>query len=123
MGGRACWLDCRCLSLVSVLPQGLVDPQTHLPRLAARRHKLQKQLDGLIARTPSEGEAETQRQQRVRLGQATQDARLPKGMWAGDRGGGGRLYLDPHLLLSLPSFLPSSWNCQNWTRWPLTSGT
>eukprot|EP00069_Balaena_mysticetus_P002789 bmy_16305T0 len=47
--------------------QGLVDPQTHLPRLAARRHKLQKQLDGLIARTPSEGEAETQRQQRLEL--------------------------------------------------------
>lgn len=74
MGGRACWVDCRCLSLLSVLLQGLVDPQTHLPRLAARRHKLQKQLDGLIARTPSEGEAETQRQQRVSLGQATQDA-------------------------------------------------
>ncbi|KAM7229399.1 hypothetical protein CapIbe_019515 [Capra ibex] len=45
--------------------QGLVDPQTHLPRLAARRHKLQKQLDGLLARPPSEGEAETQRQQRL----------------------------------------------------------
>ncbi|XP_012590055.1 PREDICTED: valine--tRNA ligase, mitochondrial [Condylura cristata] len=45
--------------------QGLVDPQTQLPLLAARRHKLQKQLDGLIARTPSEGEAETQRQQRL----------------------------------------------------------
>ncbi|XP_070371445.1 valine--tRNA ligase, mitochondrial isoform X2 [Equus asinus] len=45
--------------------QGLVDPQTHLPLLAARRHKLQKQLDGLRARTPSEGEAETQRQQRL----------------------------------------------------------
>ncbi|XP_073081286.1 valine--tRNA ligase, mitochondrial isoform X4 [Manis javanica] len=45
--------------------QGLVDPQTHLPLLAARRHKLQKQLDGLVARAPSEGEAETQRQQRL----------------------------------------------------------
>ncbi|XP_006215367.3 valine--tRNA ligase, mitochondrial isoform X1 [Vicugna pacos] len=45
--------------------QGLVDPQTHLPLLAARRHRLQKQLDGLIARTPSEGEAEIQRQQRL----------------------------------------------------------
>uniref|UniRef100_A0A2K6EZS9 Valine--tRNA ligase, mitochondrial n=1 Tax=Propithecus coquereli TaxID=379532 RepID=A0A2K6EZS9_PROCO len=45
--------------------QGLVDPQTHLPLLAARRHKLQKQLDGLIARTPLEGEAETQRQQKL----------------------------------------------------------
>ncbi|KAM8777942.1 valine--tRNA ligase, mitochondrial isoform 2-T2 [Rhynchonycteris naso] len=45
--------------------QGLVDPQAHLPLLAARRHKLQKQLDGLAARTPSEGEAETQRQQRL----------------------------------------------------------
>ncbi|KAG8521069.1 Valine--tRNA ligase, mitochondrial [Galemys pyrenaicus] len=44
--------------------QGLVDPQTQLPLLAARRHKLQKQLDGLLARTPSEGAAETQRQQR-----------------------------------------------------------
>uniref|UniRef100_A0A8D1G7B4 Valine--tRNA ligase, mitochondrial n=1 Tax=Sus scrofa TaxID=9823 RepID=A0A8D1G7B4_PIG len=45
--------------------QGLVDPQTHLPRLAARRQKLQKQLDGLLARTPSEGEAESQSQQRL----------------------------------------------------------
>lgn len=45
--------------------QGLVDPQTQLPLLAARRHKLQKQLDGLMARSPSEGEAETQRQQRL----------------------------------------------------------
>lgn len=43
--------------------QGLVDPGAHLPLLAARRHKLQKQLDGLTAQTPSEGEAETQRQQ------------------------------------------------------------
>lgn len=68
------WAGCRCLSLFSlVLPQGLVDPQTHLPLLAARRHKLQKQLDGLLARTQSEGEAETQRQQRVRLGVATQE--------------------------------------------------
>lgn len=48
--------------------QGLVDPQTHLPLLAARRHKLQKQLDGLLARNPAGEEAETQRQQRVRLG-------------------------------------------------------
>lgn len=45
--------------------QGLVDPQTHLPLLAARRHKLQKQLDNLIARTLSEGEAETRRQQKL----------------------------------------------------------
>ncbi|XP_057349668.1 valine--tRNA ligase, mitochondrial isoform X3 [Manis pentadactyla] len=45
--------------------QGLVDPQTHLPLLVARRHKLQKQLDGLVVRAPSEGEAETQRQQRL----------------------------------------------------------
>ncbi|XP_045861211.1 valine--tRNA ligase, mitochondrial isoform X4 [Meles meles] len=45
--------------------QGLVDPQTHLSLLAARRHKLQKQLDGLMAWTPSEGEAETKRQQRL----------------------------------------------------------
>uniref|UniRef100_A0A8D0ZA90 Valine--tRNA ligase, mitochondrial n=1 Tax=Sus scrofa TaxID=9823 RepID=A0A8D0ZA90_PIG len=45
--------------------QGLVDPQTHLPRLAARRQKLQKQLDSLLARTPSEGEAESQSQQRL----------------------------------------------------------
>lgn len=52
----------------SVLPQGLVDPQAHLPLLAARRHKLQKQLDSLVAQTPSEGEAEARRQQRVRLG-------------------------------------------------------
>ncbi|XP_006896339.1 PREDICTED: valine--tRNA ligase, mitochondrial [Elephantulus edwardii] len=45
--------------------QGLVDPQTHLPLLAARRHKLQKQLEGLIAQTPSQGETDTQRQQRL----------------------------------------------------------
>ncbi|KAF6365615.1 valyl-tRNA synthetase 2, mitochondrial [Rhinolophus ferrumequinum] len=45
--------------------QGLVDPQTHLPLLAARRHKLQRQLDNLIARTSSVGEAETRRQQRI----------------------------------------------------------
>ncbi|XP_012289331.2 valine--tRNA ligase, mitochondrial isoform X1 [Aotus nancymaae] len=45
--------------------QGLVDPQIQLSLLAARRHKLQKQLDGLITRTPSEGEAETQRQQKL----------------------------------------------------------
>ncbi|XP_012928335.2 valine--tRNA ligase, mitochondrial isoform X2 [Heterocephalus glaber] len=45
--------------------QGLVDPQAQLPLLAARRQKLQKQLDGLAAQTPSEGEAETQRQQRL----------------------------------------------------------
>ncbi|XP_003422517.2 valine--tRNA ligase, mitochondrial isoform X1 [Loxodonta africana] len=45
--------------------QGLVDPQTHLPLLAARRHKLQKQLENLLTRTPSQGEAETQRQQRL----------------------------------------------------------
>ncbi|XP_037698949.1 valine--tRNA ligase, mitochondrial isoform X1 [Choloepus didactylus] len=45
--------------------QGLVDPQTHLPLLASRRHKLQKQLDGLMAQNPVEGEAETKRQQRL----------------------------------------------------------
>nr|XP_019572931.1 PREDICTED: valine--tRNA ligase, mitochondrial isoform X1 [Rhinolophus sinicus] len=45
--------------------QGLVHPQTHLPLLAARRHKLQRQLDNLIARTSSVGEAETRRQQRI----------------------------------------------------------
>lgn len=45
--------------------QGLVDPQTHLPLLAARRHKLQKQVDGLLARNPAGEEAETQRQQRL----------------------------------------------------------
>uniref|UniRef100_G1R100 Valine--tRNA ligase, mitochondrial n=1 Tax=Nomascus leucogenys TaxID=61853 RepID=G1R100_NOMLE len=45
--------------------QGLVDPQIQLPLLAARRYKLQKQLDGLTARTPSEGEAGTQRQQKA----------------------------------------------------------
>lgn len=56
------------MATIPVLPQGLVDPQAHLPLLAARRHKLQKQLDGLVARTPSEGEAEARRQQRVRLG-------------------------------------------------------
>uniref|UniRef100_Q5ST30-2 Isoform 2 of Valine--tRNA ligase, mitochondrial n=1 Tax=Homo sapiens TaxID=9606 RepID=Q5ST30-2 len=45
--------------------QGLVDPQIQLPLLAARRYKLQKQLDSLTARTPSEGEAGTQRQQKL----------------------------------------------------------
>lgn len=70
-------MGCRCFSLL----QGLVDPQTHLPLLAARRHKLQKQLDSLIARTPSEGEVETQRQQRVRLREAAQEAHLPEGTW------------------------------------------
>ncbi|KAM6185035.1 valine--tRNA ligase, mitochondrial [Rhynchocyon petersi] len=45
--------------------QGLVDPHTHLPLLVARRQKLQKQLEGLLARTPSQGEADTQRQQRL----------------------------------------------------------
>ncbi|XP_008573559.1 PREDICTED: valine--tRNA ligase, mitochondrial isoform X2 [Galeopterus variegatus] len=48
-----------------VLRQGLVDPQTHLPLLAARRHKLQKQLDSLLAQAPLEGVAETQMQQRL----------------------------------------------------------
>ncbi|XP_037375238.1 valine--tRNA ligase, mitochondrial [Talpa occidentalis] len=61
------WAQARLSDTVQVYMelQGLVDPQTQLPLLAARRHKLQKQLDGLIARTPSEGEAETQRQQRL----------------------------------------------------------
>lgn len=45
--------------------QGLVDPQSQLPRLAARRQKIQKQLDDLLNRSVSEGLAE--RQQRVRL--------------------------------------------------------
>lgn len=45
--------------------QGLVDPQAHLALLAARRRKLQKQLDGLMAWTPSGGEEETKRQQRL----------------------------------------------------------
>lgn len=45
--------------------QGLVHPQTHLPLLAARRHKLQRQLDNLIAQTSSVGEVETRRQQRI----------------------------------------------------------
>uniref|UniRef100_A0A8C6WB87 Valine--tRNA ligase, mitochondrial n=1 Tax=Nannospalax galili TaxID=1026970 RepID=A0A8C6WB87_NANGA len=35
--------------------QGLVDPQSQLPRLAARRQKLQKQFDSLLARPSSEG--------------------------------------------------------------------
>lgn len=43
--------------------QGLVDPQSQLPRLTARRQKLQKQLDDLLNRTMSEGLAE--RQQRI----------------------------------------------------------
>uniref|UniRef100_A0A8C8TNL3 Valine--tRNA ligase, mitochondrial n=1 Tax=Peromyscus maniculatus bairdii TaxID=230844 RepID=A0A8C8TNL3_PERMB len=43
--------------------QGLVDPQSQLPRLAARRQKLQRQLDDLLNRTASEGLAE--RQQRL----------------------------------------------------------
>lgn len=55
-------------SLAFLCSQGLVDPEAQLPLLAARRHKLQKQLDGLIAQTPSEGEAETQRLQRVSPG-------------------------------------------------------
>lgn len=42
-----------------------MDPQSQLPRLAARRQKLQKQLDDLMNRTVSEGRAE--RQQKVRL--------------------------------------------------------
>ncbi|XP_055453013.1 valine--tRNA ligase, mitochondrial [Psammomys obesus] len=42
--------------------QGLVDPQSQLPRLAARRQKLQRQLDDLSRTTP-EGVAE--RQQRL----------------------------------------------------------
>lgn len=45
--------------------QGLVEPETHLPRLAARRQKLQKQLDGLKGRSPADGVAEAQRQQRL----------------------------------------------------------
>ncbi|XP_004598845.2 valine--tRNA ligase, mitochondrial [Ochotona princeps] len=45
--------------------QGLVEPETHLPRLAARRQKLQKQLDSLKGRSPADGVAETQRQQRL----------------------------------------------------------
>ncbi|XP_006875744.1 PREDICTED: valine--tRNA ligase, mitochondrial [Chrysochloris asiatica] len=45
--------------------QGLVDPQTHLPLLATRRHKLQKQLEGLRGQTSSQGEAEMQRQHRL----------------------------------------------------------
>lgn len=40
--------------------QGLVDPQSQLPRLAARRQKLQRQLDDLLNRTASEGLAERQ---------------------------------------------------------------
>lgn len=43
--------------------QGLLDPQSQLPRLAARRQKLQKQLADLLNRTASEGVAE--RQQRL----------------------------------------------------------
>ncbi|XP_019665124.1 valine--tRNA ligase, mitochondrial isoform X1 [Ailuropoda melanoleuca] len=45
--------------------QGLVEPRAHLSLLAARRHKLQKQLDGLMAQTPSDGESEAKRQQRL----------------------------------------------------------
>lgn len=44
--------------------QGLVDPQSQLSRLAARRQKLQKQLDDLLIRAASAEAAE--RQQRVR---------------------------------------------------------
>lgn len=81
-----------------------MDPQTHLPRLAARRQKLQKQLDSLLARTPSEGEAESQSQQRVRRGEATPDADtlrecgLGLGRWAP--------CLHPPLLPSFPAFFP-----------------
>ncbi|XP_075411443.1 valine--tRNA ligase, mitochondrial isoform X2 [Tenrec ecaudatus] len=45
--------------------QGLVDPQAHLPLLAARRHKLQKQLDGLLRQPSSQREADTRTQQRL----------------------------------------------------------
>lgn len=57
-----------------------MDPQSQLPRLAARRQKLQKQLDDLLNRTASEGLAE--RQQRVRL-------RKPE--FLGGQGWGGQL--------------------------------
>lgn len=60
--------------------QGLVDPQSQLPRLAARRQKLQRQLDDLLNRTASEGLAE--RQQKVRL-------RKPE--FLGGQGWGGQL--------------------------------
>lgn len=84
----------------SVLPQGLVDPQAHLPLLAARRHKLQKQLDGLVARTPSEGEAEARRQQRVRLG-GCPGSPPPEGGWREGGPPAGSL-----LLLVHPAFFP-----------------
>lgn len=50
-----------------------MDPQSQLPRLAARRQKLQKQLADLLNRTASEGVAE--RQQRV-----SEEARVLAGM-------------------------------------------
>lgn len=83
--------------------QGLVDPQSQLPRLAARRQKLQKQLDELLNRTVPEGRAE--RQQKVRL-------RTPEFLTG--RGRGGQLTLSH--LSTLSRFPPSIWNCQSWTR-------
>lgn len=84
-----------------------MDPQSQLPRLTARRQKLQKQLDDLLNRTMSEGLAE--RQQRVRL-------RTPE--FLAGRGLGGQLTLSH--LFSLSRFPPSIWNCQSWTRQPPT---
>lgn len=75
--------------------QGLVDPQSQLPRLAARRQKLQKQLDDLLNRTVSEGPAE--RQQRVRL-------RTPEFL-AGRGWGVGSQFILFHLS-PCPDFLP-----------------
>lgn len=73
-------MSCRCLE-PSVVLQGLVDPQTHLPLLAARRHKLQKQLDGLLARSAAGEEAETRRQQRVRRGHCRRLSSLSEVGW------------------------------------------
>lgn len=68
----------------SAPPQGLVDPHAQLPLLAARRLKLQKQLASLTAQTPAAGEAEAQKQQRVRLGPPREPASL---RGCGRRGG------------------------------------
>ncbi|XP_028910687.1 valine--tRNA ligase, mitochondrial isoform X1 [Ornithorhynchus anatinus] len=56
-------LGCRSSAFVEL--QGLVDPHSLLQRLAARRQKLQRQLDALPAQAPAPRDGETRKQQRV----------------------------------------------------------
>lgn len=100
-------MEAAAVSNLSPVLQGLVDPHSQLPRLAARRQKLQKQLDDLLTRTVSEGLAE--RQQRVRL-------RMPE--FLAGCGWEGQFIL--YHLFSLSRSPPSVWNCQSWTRQPPT---